>query len=704
VNKSNTTLLAALISIFSATGMQIAVAQDEGAAQPKVLEEVIVTAQKREQKLIEVPIAITAMTASEIESRGISSLLEAQYAVPGLTMAEFGPGQQRAQLRGISSPGGATSLATIGFYLDEMPVNVGSATALDVRLLDIERIEVLRGPQPALYGEGSMGGTIRYVTARPDLEEFSGRVSGRWGSLTDGDNLYRGSGVLNVPIVEDVLGIRIAVAQEETGGFIDQLSTGEKDVNSAKISTVRTTILWEPSDEFSFSLMALHQDQDQDFLNFAMRDRNTTAIFPSRNDDEYDIVNAVASYDFGSATLLATVGYLDRVNEMGADSSAPFVINFLEAAFGIAPGIIQGAGFISRNEVEMTTQEIRLQSNGDERFNYLLGYYRRSADKLTISSFETMPAGVLPFDPFASTVLSKTEAYAVFGEVSYRVTENLEVTLGGRYYDDEQTVGTDKASFDSFNPRINIAYTLSGGDLVYFNASKGFRSGGMNQILPPPLPTPPANFGPEELFSYEIGTKHAFNDNRVNLELAAYYNDWKEVQAPNPAFVPFLILTNTGNISGMGVDLSVSAMLSDHWTVGGTFGYVGMEYDTDTGAHIKGDKPDLTPDKTWSANLEYHSPISAFGGTEFSARVDYQYTAGYTMTLRDFFPLDPVASTGSRAILNFRAGLDFDRFSTYLFADNIMDDDGELAPAAASLPEPVIGRPRTVGIGFNFEF
>ena len=246
-----------------------------------VIEEVIVTAQRREQAILDVPVAITAMTSEEIEARSVTSLLDAQYAVPSLTLSEFGPGQVRAQIRGIGTPGGSTGLSTVGFYLDEIPLSIGAAAGMDIRLLDMERLEVLRGPQPTLYGEGSMGGTIRYITASPDLSEFSGRVSGRWGSVTDGDSAYRASAVLNIPIVEDTLAIRLLGGYEETGGWIDQTATGNKDINGAEIKTFRGKLLWEPTDRMAFSLMWQHQEQDQDFQNFGDPDTRTTqSVFP----------------------------------------------------------------------------------------------------------------------------------------------------------------------------------------------------------------------------------------------------------------------------------------------------------------------------------------------------------------------------------------------------------------------------------------
>jgi outer membrane receptor protein involved in Fe transport len=288
----------------------------QGVAQEsaRMLEEVLVTAQKREQRVSDVPFSVTAMTGREISERGISNLMEAQHAITSLTLPEFAPGLQRAQLRGTGTAGGATGLATVGFYIDELPLVAGVGGAgPDIRLLDMSRIEVLRGPQPTLYGESSMGGTVRYITADPNLENLSGSVLGNYGVVKDGDKSYRLQGVLNVPIIENELGIRFAVAEQQVGGWIDVPASGQKDVNEAKFTTLRAKALWTPTDRFRLSFMAMTQDQDQDYQNFGDPDqRDTITGFPTLNNHEYDLANLVASYEFDGFTVLGTIGYLNR--------------------------------------------------------------------------------------------------------------------------------------------------------------------------------------------------------------------------------------------------------------------------------------------------------------------------------------------------------------------------------------------------------
>ncbi|MGH8251243.1 MAG: TonB-dependent receptor, partial [Steroidobacteraceae bacterium] len=628
----------------------------------------------------------------------------AQYAVPGLTLTEFGPGQTRQQLRGVGSPGGASGTATVGYYLDEMPLNVTlGGSPPDIRLLDIERIEVLRGPQPTLYGEGSMGGTIRYITASPDLREFGSTFAGRWGAVEDGSSAYRVSGTINAPLIEDKLGVRVVAGYENLGGWIDAPASGRKDVNDARLTTYRGKLLFEPTDALSISLLALHQKQEQDYQNFTAKDRTTVTQFPTANDGRYDLVNLVGSYDFGPVTLLGTVGYFDREAESAFDITSPFIIDFFEQVLGVPPGSITLAGIAVAAQTRMWAQELRLSSNGGGPLNYTLGAYYRDPKSSQVSTTVTSP-GTLPFDPFGGSSRDVSEAWAVFGDASYAFTDRFEALIGVRYFEDKRSDSNHAPrTFDTINPRINLSFKISEDGLLYFNAAKGFRSGGFNLPLPsPPFPVVPPNYQPEELFSYELGAKKQWLDRRLTTELAVYYNDWKDLQVATSGFVPVVIFTNTGAASGPGIDLSLTARATEHLTVSGTFGYNDMQYDVNSPDRRKGDPLDLVSARTASLALDYRRPLAS--GTQIRARADYQYTSGYTLTLRDFFPAQPITRSDERNVVNLRLGADFGMYEAYLFAENVTDDNGSLYPQVASLPEPILARPRTLGIEMTVKF
>ncbi len=678
----------------------------------KALEEVLVTAQKREQRVFDVPFSVSAMSGKEIAERGISNLMDAQYAISSLTLSETAPGQQRAQLRGTGTAGGATGLATVGFYLDEVPLVAGVGGAgPDVRLLDMARVEVLRGPQPTLYGESSMGGTVRYITADPALDEFSGQVGGSYGTIADGSESYRVDGMLNIPLIENELGVRVAAAEEQVGGWIDLQNTGEEDVNEASFTTLRVKALWTPTDRLTLSLMGMTQEQSQDYQNFGDKDTRSTATgFPTLNDQDYDLGNLIASYDFDSFTVFGTVGYLKREGNTAFDLT-DFGVPFFEApppaGFGLPPGLITSVGLTQDSVNETWSQEYRISSTWDRALNYTVGFYQRSVEIESGGMTVTAPVSIqdlLGFDPFAAGPSSQeSDAYAVFGDVRYTFNDAWELTVGVRYYEDERKLNAAlapqrEATFDTVNPSVNLAWTPTDDSKYYFNAGKGFRSGGFNNLIPGF--DIPESFDPEEFYSYEIGTKQEWLEGMLSFEAAAFYNQWDDIQAPSPAgAVPFY--TNAGAASGPGVDLSLSAMLSEEFSLSATYGWTDMEYDENSGDRQKGDPLDLVTKQTFSTSLAWARTLDS--GLDLSARLDYQYTDGFSLTLRSP-PFNQQESADERNLVNLRLGGAYQHYALYVFANNLLDDDGTIYPIIGSNVEPVLSMPRTIGVEMRLSF
>lgn len=265
--------------------------------------DIVVTAQRHEQRLQDVPLSVSAIAGSEIRARGVTDLKDLEYSVPSLSTFEYGVGQQVVQLRGIATTSGSS---TVGLYLDETPLGLDTqGNPLNVRLYDMERVEVLRGPQATLYGQGSMGGTIRYIPAAPQLDRVSGSFDGEFSSTKGGGDNGKAVAVLNQPIVKDVVGVRLVAGYERIGGYIDNVVTGEKDINSANIYTVRGTLLAKPTDRLSLSLMGDFQESRQASQDFGI-DYKTKANFRQPLNDRYGLFQAKASYDLDFAELSAS--------------------------------------------------------------------------------------------------------------------------------------------------------------------------------------------------------------------------------------------------------------------------------------------------------------------------------------------------------------------------------------------------------------
>lgn len=674
--------------------------------------DIVVTAQKREQRLQDVPISITAVTSEEIQARNVTSLNDLQYSVPGLSIfSSQGPGQDVIQIGGVSN---VTGLATVGTYLNEMAINGASAQggpggqSLDIRLLDLARIEVLRGPQGTLYGEGSMGGTIHYVTNSPDLDTYSGSLEGEVGHITGGDESYKINGVINAPLIEDKLGLRVVAGYQRDGGWIDNTATGRRNINDTEFKTVRAELLARPADRLDLSLLYIHQDLDLDYKPFGVGGKQSSAV-QTYDHDRYDLVNGVIKYDLGSVQLLDSIGYLNRNSTLQLDLTPAFlpILGF----FGIPPGFITEIPFSFVNDQEIFTNELRVSSTGPSRFNWTIGGYYRHAKAQFDNATSTSP-GQLPFVLLQGTANNTSETFAFFGDAGYKLTDQLTVEIGARYFHDKVSASSNSvsfgaptiisprnATFESFDPRVNISYQFSRNSMVYASAAKGFRSGGFNSTIAPGVPE---TYTPDKLWHYEVGTKQQVFDRKLEFAADVYYTDWKNVQTL--VLVPpsnLAVTENSGRVNGWGADVAVTARPVQGLTLTGTLGWNDLAYAKGTTSALvnPGDPVDNAVRTSYSASLDYRRPI--FGDTAGFFRADYQHAGKAQLTQRNQLTILRIPP---RDLVNLRAGLDFGRLEASVFATNVFNDRTVLFPVSPGAPFEVEQRPRTIGVNLRARF
>ncbi len=689
-------------------------AQAGDPAVPTSADTIVITAQRFEQRIQDVPLSVTAVTAEALQARGVSSLSEMQYAVPGLSSYRYGPGTENIQLRGTSTSIGAP---TVGIYLDELPVALDQqGTGIDVPLLDVARVEVLRGPQATLYGEGSMGGTIRYITAEPDMNEVSGSAFGEASGTRDGAANFRVEGIVNVPIVSGKLAARFAGGYERIGGWIDNPVRGIADANRSTLKTFRGKIRAEMTDDTSFSLMVQHRDIDQDALDFG-NDRITFAILPAFSRSNNTIVQGVIVHDFAVASLSLIGGYVKNSSSSQYDVSA-FYVPFLTApppfGFGLPVGFITGVGIVGDSRTTMWSGEARLQSRGDSPLRWIVGAEYRDLDGESVSSAPTSP-NPSPVAIFTSTGERSSKTFAAYGEASYAVTPELTLLAGLRYFNNLKaqnvssasfgfpTTDIGRARFTSVNPRFNATYAFNENSMVYANVAKGFRSGGFNNtsagggvfIIPP-------TYAPDSIWTYEAGTKHQLFDNRLSFDVAVYRSQWKDVQSYS--FAPGSSLTvvlNSGQVAGWGVDASISARPVQGLTLSGTFGWNNLAYTADTADKLKGDPVDAAVRKSWSASADYRTSLS--DKIEGFLRADYQHAGRAQISLRNFG--NQVIDRPSRNLVNLRAGVNISNVELALFATNVFDESApNIVGPFGVLLENLEQRPRQLGGSVRFIF
>ncbi len=619
----------ALAAAVSAT---LAMAGTASAQTPGGLEEIIVTSTRRAENLQDVSESISAFDTKAIEMRGLKQMDDYAKFVPGLSLGVREPGATTIVFRGVASSGiQFEAVSSSALYLDEQPITQSGASP-DPRLIDIERLEALRGPQGTLYGASSQSGTLRVITNKADPTEFDAWVDAQVSDVAEGDAGYDLSGMVNVPLVADSLALRLVGFTAEDAGFIDNVladSQGgtfsnedrvDDDVNSARTTGGRASLRWDVTDDFNATLGAIFQEVNADGhgdVDLDTGDLNQVRFEGESLDDEwYQLALTLnASLPFGDAVFSAS--YFDRDFRYEADATAyEFQFNQTAIYYDIPIYDFGGdpRGFATNHELtEITTFEARLQSpaGSESRWAWLVGaFYSTENGDTSFDSFvrgyEETPA----FEYFSEyeagltgATLAPTETWflgrydtefdqvAVFGELGFDVTENFTITAGARWFDYERKFaqiqespegfsgatrldGNQETSEDGTVGKLNFTYRFDRDRLVYATYSEGFRVGGSNPLKPASLL--PQDYESDELKNYEIGAKTEWLDNRLRFNVAAYYMKWDnfavQVEDPQPAVFQ-LGFVNLPTAEIPGVEADFAATLSDSWRLEGAFAW-----------------------------------------------------------------------------------------------------------------------------------
>ncbi len=658
------------------------------------IDEIIVTASKRPQRIIDVPYAVTAIGGQEIADRGAVDITDLQYSIPGLNISSLQPGASSIRMRGIN-PGSGTGLPIVGVYVDEVGISIDQQQrAGGFPLVDIERIEVLRGPQGTLYGQGSVAGTIRYLTKDPSLTEVSGFAEGNAYSQEKGGIGYRANGAIGVPLVKDKLGIRVVAGYEEFAGWIDYPLADLKDANETERYFVRSKLLAQLSETLEATLLYQYVDQKSGADQVSgLADTGVNEFRSSAGpiSDESHLANLVLDLDLGLVTLTSATGYQHRNFDSSLDlaPSSPIAIS-TDTIF------------------KQFSQEVRLSSNeNDSPFSYVIGGWYRDFK----SNVDRV--GTLFGDPFPPLDLKgdapvDSTSYAIFGDATYKFTDAFETSVGMRYYWDDREAKSSAAgrpltvaedSFNSFSPRVNILYRWDEQVSTYATVSKGFRSGGFNNSG--------SSFGPETVWNYEIGTKAALLDNRLLLDLAAYYLDYKNRQAQAIIFVndvPFTETNNGGAASGPGIEASASVMLISGMKLDVNFSYTDLQFDKDTLDTNVGDPFSLVPDFTGSVSLSHSFDLP--GSLRGFWRTDFQYAADWRSIFRSGDAVLEDFTSTSQSILNARVGIETGNVTVTLDAYNILGEDAVVFPFSPIAVNQQANRlrPRSYGLTVRYNY
>src|SRR5579859_556701 len=549
-----------LLAVLSAWALSLAVSGEASAQQQAAapvegkgdtLEEVVVTAQKRESTVETTPISITALTGADLADRGITDIQSVVQSVPGISMRESGPGQTELEMRGMTSSGGNSS--TVGFYLDDIPLSAPASAqngkvVIDPNLYDLNRIEVLRGPQGTLYGAGSMGGTIKLVPNAPNPNEFETSAQAILGGMHGGNTIDSTlNAMVNLPMGESTA-LRLVGSVDHTSGWIDRIVIAQPDftnfnrgavatepvavryhdVNDENSRTPRASMLFSPTERLSIEPSFMYQEITQGGLNLIDSVPGTLANYQPFDagepfEDRIDIGSLNVKYHFDFADLTATSSYWDRDENLRQDGAEE-----IATVLGVSPyPSAGGTGPNSPTSVEddksrQWSGEARLTSTGDTAFKWLFGYFWQDFESdwdLFVYTPQVAIPGAFGFgapgvgnDAFTQIQPTKILQNAVFGELSYTFLDKSTATAGARRFYYHGTVNTAVSGWLSSStnasnvyystaerdqgvtPKFNLSYQVDPDLLVYGTVAQGFRPCGGNQPIPV---TGPLGSGPK---------------------------------------------------------------------------------------------------------------------------------------------------------------------------------------------------------------
>ena len=617
----------------SNAGAQSAAQSEEAWAQDFILEDTVVTASKREVKVQSTPMSIQAVTGKKLEKIGAVGFEDFATRIPGLTINAGKQGFNSLQIRGISSmTSDPTASATVGLYIDDTPVS-NASQAPDSALFDIERVEVLKGPQGTLYGEGSLGGTIRFITRKPQMNEYEGKIQLIGSSTENSPDLgYQTNGVLNIPLVDDKLAMRLTGSFIDDGGFVTDAKSGDEGTNAFDKANVRASLRYEPSDRLTITPTINYQKTNggsaaYDAPNYGDLTWFKGIPWSESYEDAYTLFALTVEYDLDWAKLTSNTSYFDRDFSMvqdGASTNVYMAMLGYNSPYTVTYGATQTETFI---------QELRLVSDNDGPFNWVLGGFYRNREE---TAQWDMPNDQLLADTgnatvFGFDVLQESKQVALFGEVNYDILDNVTLTYGTRWFKDEiegnsmhgqifldftappgslknYVSGRKQAevSDSGFLHKFALSYNPVETMMLYTQFSQGRRPGGTNVRAGFGTGIDPT-FEPDNTNNYEAGIKSDWFDGRLRANAAYYYIDWKDVQLVklnNTGMISYIV--NASEARSTGFELELAAQPVQGFTLGTGMNYsVKAEITEDSAAANDGDRLPWSPRFSGNVFAEY---------------------------------------------------------------------------------------------------
>ncbi len=648
--------LALIISIYPVGALaQDQTTQSKSERETLDLGAITVTAEKQEENVQDVSLSLTVMDALDIEDMNIETVNEIADFVPNMMNWNDGMATvNKVTIRGISAPSFTRNSTSVGMYVDGVPTlgNFG----FEEGIVDLERIEVLRGPQGTLYGKNTQAGAINIITRRPD-NDFRLRVSaeaGQWMTSESGDRLTNGATVsFGGPILKDKLFYSLAGDYKHKDGYIENTTNNETEFERDN-TFGRVKLRWIPTEDLDISLQSssLLYDQKGNNMNSLEADDRyqKTSDLVGDQESKIDSQSLTISYDLSGSLNLTSITSRKKTTFTG---TSDFDFSSVHSAHGSQDG----------TESETTSQELRLDSK-TERLNWLVGLYVDNEKRNDVYSQTSI-------DPnYVYTLDTKLtgNAQALFGQVGYFLTEKLKFIGGLRYerqiFDIEGLLyaGDLDDSWENVSPKIAAEYHATQDLMTYIDISEGYRTGGFNGLANDPEYY---QYDDESLRSYEIGIKSLLLNKSLMLNAALFYMDIKDKQVEEVTDTTLVFVTNAAEATSTGVELELTARITDSLTLVGGYGYTDSKFRkfSDASGDYEGNKTTYSPDYTYNISVQYRQENS------FYVRLDL---IGYGEM---YFDKANDTSREAYQLVNAKVGYETDHFDIYLYGKNISNEE-----------------------------
>jgi iron complex outermembrane recepter protein len=701
---------------------------------------VVVTATKRSESIQKLPFSISAIDGKSLTNSGAENFTDLISSVPSLGIFQTGAGRSQIILRGVnagnSSEDDPQTQETVGLYVDDSPISINGFNP-EFGLFDLERVEVLRGPQGTLYGAGSMAGAIRLVTRKPEMDTVEGSVETSVADIDHGGTSYDMRAVVNVPLVANTAALRVSMYDDRFGGFIKNTTTGENNINRSDAVGGRVALRVLPTDSLTVDLSIWgHQSTDQGRGLDETGNYTRAYQSPEGSNEDYTLSNLTLTQVLGWGSIVSVTSYMDMnmVNRWNLDK----IYTSTYPALGLsADGPL--ASLADQTHLNDFTQEVRALSNDDGALKWLGGvyYHHRTRDYLNAfpdpgwDAYTGLPSADFgaPADyPFWGIQNVHIDETALFGEATYKISD-FSLTGGLRAFDWKErhwqyqsgffnggatSNGMQNSKETGVNPKVNIGYTIDDNNEVYAQAAKGFRYGGINQVIPLNLCgaelaagnlNPSTDYKPDTLWNYEIGNKSSFLDNSLTLNSSLYLIKWSDVQVRRGLNCGVNYVENAAGLTSKGAELELAwrPLASLKLTAGGSYTHSTLDSDVpDLSAHA-GDPSPFVPKTQFNTTAEYTFPIGTdmhafvWGGWNYVGKRSTQFSPENSL----------YREMAAYNTLNLRGGVQWSTMEASLFVKNLNNSDGVIRQVSATpfYPDGAYRiTPRTVGVSFRYWF